>query len=151
MSDLKTPSLAQQLRHRRWHWIVAALLITTAILIVVATIVLSRAEPIMRKRVVETLSARFHSDVELKEFHVSLMRGLQISGAGLNIYGDTDPNSSSNRNSTDYQCCGISFSHRPHGSVSFSHACRHRLHKRTGIEFAAAGTARADEKPGAAF
>ena len=28
MSDLKTPSPAQQPRHRRWHWIVAALLIT---------------------------------------------------------------------------------------------------------------------------
>jgi hypothetical protein len=92
MSDLKTPSPAQQPRHRRWHWIVAALLITTAILIVVGTSVLSRAEPIIRKRVVETLSARFHSDVELKESHVSLMRGLQISGIGLNIYGDADAN-----------------------------------------------------------
>jgi len=90
MSDLKTPSPAHHSRHRRWHWIVAAVLITTAIVIVAGTIVLSRAEPIVRKRVIETLSARFHSDVELKEFHISLLRGFQISGAGLNIYGDTD-------------------------------------------------------------
>lgn len=92
MSELQTPLSEPRARQGRWHWILAALLIATAILIVVGTIMLSRAEPIVRKRVVETLSARFHSDVELKEFHVSLRRGLQISGAELKLYGDTDPN-----------------------------------------------------------
>ena len=73
-------------------WIAVLLLATTAILIVAGTIVASRAEPILRKRVVETLSTRFQRTVELREFHVSLLRGFQVSGAGLNIYGDTDPN-----------------------------------------------------------
>src|ERR1700733_13510690 len=95
MSDLKTPSPAHHPQHRRGRWIVAAVLITTAILIVAGTIVVSRAEPIVRKRVIETLSARFHSDVELKEFHISLLRGFQISGTGLNIYGGTDTSSRS--------------------------------------------------------
>jgi len=92
MSDVQTRLPDRHTRQRRRYWILAALLITTAILIVAGTIVLSHAEPIMRKRVVETLSARFSSDVELKEFHVSLRHGLQISGAGLDLYGNTDPN-----------------------------------------------------------
>ena len=92
MSDVQTPLPDRRTRQGRWHWIIAALLITTAILIVAGTITLSHAEPIVRKRVVDTLSARFGTDVALKEFHVSLSRGLQISGVGLNLYGVTDPN-----------------------------------------------------------
>jgi hypothetical protein len=42
--------------------------------------------------VTETLSTRFHSKVELDGFHVSLLRGFQVSGEGLRLYGDTDPN-----------------------------------------------------------
>ena len=41
---------------------------------------------------IETLSTRFQSTVELKEFHVSLLREFQVSGAGLDLYSDTDPN-----------------------------------------------------------
>lgn len=92
MSDLEMPSSAQHSRHRRWHWIAVVLLITSAVLLIAGTIVVSHAEPIVRKRVIETLSARFQSTVELKEFHVSLLRGFQVSGAGLDIYSDTDPN-----------------------------------------------------------
>jgi hypothetical protein len=42
--------------------------------------------------VIETLSTRFKSKVELDAFHVSLLKGLQVSGAGLRIFGETDPN-----------------------------------------------------------
>ena len=52
----------------------------------------SHAEPILRKRVTETLSARFHSKVELDGFQVSVLHGLQVSGRGLRLFGDTDPN-----------------------------------------------------------
>ena len=41
---------------------------------------------------IETLSARFKSKVELDAFHVSLAQGLQVSGSGLKIFGDSDPN-----------------------------------------------------------
>jgi len=53
---------------------------------------ISHAEPILRARVTETLSTRFHSKVELDGFHVSLFRGFQVSGERLRLYGDTDPN-----------------------------------------------------------
>jgi hypothetical protein len=92
MSDRKLTALARQKKQRRWRWIASVVLLVTAILIVAGTIVVSRAEPIVRRRVVETLSARFQSTVELKEFHVFLLGGFQISGAGLNIYGDKDAN-----------------------------------------------------------
>ena len=51
------------------------------------------AEPILRERVIETLSARFHARVEVPVFHVSVAHGLQVYGAGLKIFGKFDPNS----------------------------------------------------------
>jgi AsmA-like C-terminal region len=38
------------------------------------------------------LSTKFKSKVELDAFHVSLFKGLQVSGAGLRIFGASDPN-----------------------------------------------------------
>jgi hypothetical protein len=48
--------------------------------------VLHRAEPILKGRVIETLSTRFDSRVEMAEFHVSVLEGLEVSGDGLRIY-----------------------------------------------------------------
>jgi hypothetical protein len=47
------------------------------------------AEPILRRRVVATLEDRFQSPVELDALHISVLRGLQVSGSGLRIL---DPN-----------------------------------------------------------
>jgi hypothetical protein len=55
-------------------------------------IVITRAEPILRTRVIETLATRFKSRVELASLHVSVTDGLHVSGGGLQIYGPTDPN-----------------------------------------------------------
>jgi hypothetical protein len=54
--------------------------------------VIARAEPIMRARIIETLSNRFKSKVELTSFHVSVVNGIEVSGGGLKIFGATDPN-----------------------------------------------------------
>jgi hypothetical protein len=54
--------------------------------------VIARAEPILRARVIETLSTRFKSRVELAGLHVSMINGLEVSGEGLEVYGATDPN-----------------------------------------------------------
>jgi len=58
------------------------------IVLVAATfeILLSRAAPILRARLLQSLSARFHSRVELGAFDVSLLRGFQVSGEDLAIY-----------------------------------------------------------------
>jgi len=54
--------------------------------------VIVRAQPILRARVIDTLSARFHSRVELAEPHVWVADGVHVDGKGLRIYGATDPN-----------------------------------------------------------
>lgn len=60
---------------------------------VTATLVARRyAEPILKARVIETLSAHFHNRVELDAFHVSVAHGFQVSGKGLKIFGKFDPN-----------------------------------------------------------
>lgn len=56
-------------------------------------IVLDRAEPIMRARLLQTLSSRFHGKVELEAFGVTVADGIQVTGNGLRIFGATDPNS----------------------------------------------------------
>jgi hypothetical protein len=60
--------------------------------VVVVRMVIDRAEPILRARVVQTLSNRFQSQVELGSLQVSVLRGLEVSGRGLKIYGASDPN-----------------------------------------------------------
>ena len=81
MSQEQQHPPVQQQRHSRWRWIAAIVLASAAILAVVASILVSYAEPILRARTVETLSTRFNSKVELDGFHVSLLRGLQVYGA----------------------------------------------------------------------
>jgi hypothetical protein len=54
--------------------------------------VVTHAEPIIRARIVQTLSTRFNSKVELASFSVSVVNGVQVSGSGLKIFGATDPN-----------------------------------------------------------
>jgi hypothetical protein len=76
----------------RWRWIGAIAVVLVIVIFAVIAIAISRAEPILRASVIETLSARFKSKVELDAFHVSLVKGLQVSGSGLRIFGETDPN-----------------------------------------------------------
>jgi hypothetical protein len=74
-----------------WRWIIGIAAVALVILIAVA-IVISRAEPILRARVLETLSTRFKGEVELGQFHVTLSHGVKVQGTGLKIYGEDDPN-----------------------------------------------------------
>ena len=92
MSGHQQDSSAKIVRHKPWRWILGIALLSAAILGAVAAILVSHAEPILQERVIETLSARFHTKVQLDGFHVSLARGLQVSGKGLRLFGATDPN-----------------------------------------------------------
>lgn len=55
---------------------------------------IAHAEPILRSRVVESLSTRFKTKVELAELHVAVDDGIDVSGKGLKIFGPIDPNPS---------------------------------------------------------
>lgn len=79
-------------RRRRWPWILGTLLLLWIAALFATWRVVSHAEPILRARVIETLSARFKTTVELAELHVSAGDGLEVNGSGLKIFGRTDPN-----------------------------------------------------------
>lgn len=71
---------------RIWKRIGIAVLVTVTVFFVVGEIVLHRATPILKGRIIETLSTRFDGKVELDDLNVSLGRGLEISGQGLRIF-----------------------------------------------------------------
>ena len=87
-----TPDIEAQRPRRRRMGIgialgVCALLV---VLLIVVQVVLRRAAPILKGRVVETLSTRFNSRVELDALNVSILNGLAVSGGGLRIFPPDD-------------------------------------------------------------
>jgi hypothetical protein len=76
--------------HKAWRWAIWITLSVVLVLLVVGEVMLKRAEPILKGRVIETLSTRFNSRVELDELQVSLIRGLAVSGKGLRIFAPDD-------------------------------------------------------------
>ena len=54
--------------------------------VIAANIFLHRAGPMLKAKVVETLSTRFDSRVELAQFHAAFFRGFEVSGSGLKLY-----------------------------------------------------------------
>ncbi len=91
MAESEQNALRNNRSGGRWRW-VGGIALVLIIVFTAAGIAISRAEPILRVAVIETLSTRFKSKVELDVFHVSLPKGLEVSGEGLRIFGDTDPN-----------------------------------------------------------
>jgi hypothetical protein len=81
-------------RSRIWFWVLGICLVLLAAVVVTVRIAISRAQPILRTRVIETLSTRFKSPVELAELDVSITNGLHVHGKGLKIFGANDPNPS---------------------------------------------------------
>ncbi len=54
--------------------------------LIAGDIVLHHAGPILKSKVVDTLSTRFDSRVELAGFQVSVVKGFEVSGTGLKLY-----------------------------------------------------------------
>ena len=71
---------------RRWFKVVGSLAVVACLAFVItAEYLLHNAEPILRKRIIETLSARFNAPVELDRVEISLFRGIEVNGWGLRI------------------------------------------------------------------
>ena len=96
-----TQSAAVPARRRRPRWVrvtawvgFAVFLLFTAAFITFV-IYFHRAEPILKARVVKTLSTRYDSRVDLDTFNVSAWRGFEVTGTGLKLYPNhlqmTDP------------------------------------------------------------
>jgi hypothetical protein len=71
---------------RGWVKAGTAAAIVLGIFVIVVEVVAGRAGPILKGRIVETLSTRFNSRVELESLQVSVLRGLEVTGDGLRIY-----------------------------------------------------------------
>ena len=71
---------------RIWKRISIATLVSAAALFIIGEVVLRRAGPILKGRIIETLSTRFDSHVELDNLDVSIGRGLEVAGQGLRIF-----------------------------------------------------------------
>ncbi len=67
-------------------WILGSLLVVLMGLGIAAQIAFDRAEPVLRGRVLDTLSARYDSRIELDKFHVSVIRGFEAEGDGLRLF-----------------------------------------------------------------
>jgi hypothetical protein len=80
---------------RRWVlWVGSVFVLLAVVCAVAIEWALRQMQPMMRKRVVETLSARFHSPVELDRLSLSLNKNVIVSGGGLRILylaGPTKP------------------------------------------------------------
>lgn len=95
MESLQASARQAQVKATRaapWKWMGIVALVLLVGTGVAVRLVIARAQPILRNRVIETLSNRFHSKVELADLHVSLVNGIGVSGNGLKIFGTTDPN-----------------------------------------------------------
>jgi hypothetical protein len=77
---------------RVWKLVGIVALVCFVGAIIVIRLVIDRAEPIVKARIIQTLSTRFHGKVELASFDVSVANGIQVSGSGLKIFGANDPN-----------------------------------------------------------
>lgn len=78
---------------RRGLWPLRTALTLSLVAAVILVVSVYDAGSILRGRVVQTLSDRFNSRVEMRDFHVTFGGGLHVAGADLRIYGDSDPNS----------------------------------------------------------
>ncbi len=80
--------------HRRRNILLVILAVVVGLLIAgltAAQYAIHHAEPMLRARVIETLSQRFNSHVELGEFSVSVLHGLNVEGKNLSLRSNLDP------------------------------------------------------------
>ncbi len=85
-------------RPRGWATPTLFILVTGFVVLWLAAEYLVRhAEPLLRASVIDNLSQRFHSPVELDHLEISLIRGVEVRGSGLRIVylaGPTQPDKS---------------------------------------------------------
>ncbi len=78
-------------RRRWWKPLIAFLLLICLALALGTEYLLHNAEPILRRRIIETLSARFGAPVQLDHLSISLLKGIEVEGAGLRVAAVASP------------------------------------------------------------
>jgi len=72
-------------------WCLGIFLVLVIAVGVVIEVLLHRSGPILRQRMIDTLSARFDSRVQLAHFHVYFLDGFQVRGDGLKLWPNEIP------------------------------------------------------------
>ncbi len=89
---MKDQNASSKKRGRRLLKIFLGLLLVLVAAAFIATeYVNHHAEPILRARVIRTLSERFNSQVQLGEFDVSVYKGFGVDGKNLSLRSNLDP------------------------------------------------------------
>jgi len=89
MHDASTASASSHSKRRLRRiliWVSSILAVLVIAALIAGDILLHRASPMLKAEVIQTLSTRFDSRVELDKFQVSLIKGFQVSGSGLKLY-----------------------------------------------------------------
>jgi AsmA-like C-terminal region len=84
------PAETNSRRRKLWRWVGISALLAVAVLAVVGEVMVHRAAPILKGRVIETLSTEFNSKVELDGFDASVLKGFEVDGSGLRIFPPDD-------------------------------------------------------------
>jgi hypothetical protein len=85
-SKLTRPAPTGNKRRGVLAWIGVFLLIALVTFLIIVEVTVERAGPILKGRVLETISTQFESRVELENLDVAVFRGLEISGDKLRIF-----------------------------------------------------------------
>ena len=81
--------------HKKTHlprWLVITAGVVLMLALAAGILLKIYAEPILHQRAEDMLSSRFHSEVEIQEFHISVFPRLLLAGSGvtLRLHGRTD-------------------------------------------------------------
>lgn len=83
-----TPRRKPRWWRRTWFKVVVVLaIVCVGALVFAAEYLIHHAEPILRARVIETLSAHFHAPVELDHLDITLIKGVEIGATGVEVEG----------------------------------------------------------------
>jgi AsmA-like C-terminal region len=86
--------LKRKNKHRSRNIVLVILAFVAGLLIaglIAAQYAIHHAGPMLRARVIQTLSQRFNSQVQLGEFDVSVLHGLSVEGKNLSLRSNLDP------------------------------------------------------------
>lgn len=93
-----TNEVAEPVTRRRWWqkrwlwWLLGILLVLGVAVLITLNYVAKNTEPILRKKIIESMSRRFNAPVELDKITISPLKGLQVTGDGLRVgYTAGDP------------------------------------------------------------
>ncbi len=82
----QTVPVSNRSARRVLFWVAGAILAVLVLLFIAGQVVAHRAGPMLKAKVVQELSKRFDSRVELDTFHVELTPVVRVSGSGLRLY-----------------------------------------------------------------